>query len=224
MALVIHYEKERHPIRLAFTIVLIGLLVGAGWIGYRWYSTGEVPFDIPVAGANPGIDQSIVSKTQINEYSVPDNYPRYVSIPTLDVGNSRIYPVKLDASNQIKTPSNSNDTSWYEKSATPGSGGVMLMSGHTLGFDSDAALAGLKTLTKGNQIVIERGDGKTFTYQVVENKSMTIDDVARTGMAEMGKSVVTGTEGLNIIAADGKYVPRLGTYDRRIMLRTSLME
>jgi hypothetical protein len=224
MALNIYYEKERHPGRWIFAFTLIALLVGAGWTGYRWYTTGETPFSIPIASANTGIDESEVTKAQISSYNVADNNPRYIRIPSLNMTNTRVYPVKMDASNQIATPTNLNDASWYSKSGTPGSGGVLLMSGHTIGNNRDGAFKQLGTLAVDSQIDIERGDGKVFSYKVVENKSMTVDQVASSGMAAMGKPVTLGSEGLNIIAADGKWVPKLGTYDKRIMLRAALVE
>lgn len=46
-------------------IVLVVLLVVAGWFGYRYYTTGEQP-PIPVvfAAANPEVDESTVTSEQ----------------------------------------------------------------------------------------------------------------------------------------------------------------
>jgi hypothetical protein len=224
MALNVNYTKERHTGRWVFSIVLIVLLATCGWYGYKWYTTGDVPFSLPIVSANTGIDESVVSISQVSSYTVEASKPRYISIPTLSVGDTRIFPVALDAGNQIETPANINDASWYDKSATPGSGGVVLMSGHVIGMNHDGAFKQLSTLAAGARINVTRGDGKVFSYEVVENKTMTLDEVSTTGTKTLGQPVVSGKEGLNIIVADGKWVPRLGTFDRRIILRAAIVE
>jgi len=224
MALDIHYAKERHTGRLIFTIILIALLAATGWYGYKWYTTGEIPFSFPIASANTAVSESAVTPAQISKYSALASNPRYIRIPSLDVGNTRVFPVNLDASNQVETTPNINETAWYKKSATPGSGGVMIISGHSIGTNHDGAFSRLKTLQAGAQIVIERGDGKVLTYKVVENQSMSIAEVNATGMKKMGQPVEDGAEGLNLITTDGKWVPRLGTFDRRILVRATIID
>lgn len=224
MALNVNYTKERHTGRWVFFITLIAFLAVCGWYGYKWYTTGDVPFSLPIASANAAIDESSVSSSQISSYTVEASKPRYISIPTLSVSGTRIFPVALDAGNQIETPANINDASWYDKSATPGSGGIVLISGHAIGMNHDGAFKQLGTLVAGARINITRGDGKVFTYEVVENKTMTLDEVSATGTKTLGQSVTSNKEGLNIIVADGKWVPRLGTFDRRVILRATIVE
>jgi sortase (surface protein transpeptidase) len=82
--------------------------------------------------------------------------------------------------------------------------------------------AKLNTLSDGDQITIERGDGKKFTYSVVENESMPLDEVNNSGMKKMMKSADEDTEGLSLITCDGKWIPKIQQFDRRIMLRAVL--
>ncbi len=53
---------------------------------------------------------------------------------------------------------------------------------------------------------------------------MSLDDVNTKGMKMMAESAVPGKEALNLITCDGKWVPRLGQFDRRIMLRAVLVD
>ena len=46
----------------------------------------------------------------------------------------------------------------------------------------------MRALKHGAQIIVERGDGKSFTYRVVENRSMGLEEVNKTGMQMMMKS------------------------------------
>lgn len=220
MALDIEFTSEHHPGRWILAVIILIVLLAAGWFGYKWYTTGDLPFTIPVASANSGVNEADVSVDDVKSYSVPAQNPRYITIPTLHLNKTRIYAVGLDSNNMIKIPTNVHDVSWYEKSGTPGEGGVILMDGHNVGVNRNGAFYGLNALTKGQKVTLERGDGKTFSYHVVENKSLTLDEVNNGGMAMMGKSAEPGNEGLNLMTFDGKWVPRLGTYDHRTMVRT----
>jgi hypothetical protein len=218
MALDIEYVKERHPWR--WVVLIIVLAIGAlGWFGYNWYATGNLPISVPFAIADTSVDESNVTQTQISQYTVSQTHPRYISIPSLHLGNTRVYPADLDSNNFIKAPSNINDVSWYGKSDVPGNGGVILMEGYNKGITKNGAFANLNTLKTGDKIIVERGDGQKYTYSVVENKSMTLDEVNSGGMSLMGKSAVEGKAALNLMTFDGQWVPRLGTFDKRTMLR-----
>ena len=220
MALEIEYKKPHHWGWLIFLVILIAALAVTGWYGYRWYTTGEQPpIPVPIVSANASVDETEITPAQIQQYTVPAFNPRYIRIESLNIDKTRIYPVGLTANNLIDTPKNINDVAWYEKSATPGSGGVMILNGHNGGSSRDGIFAKLGTLKIGDRLTLERGDGQKFNYKVVENQSMTIEEVNATGMAKMGQSAEDGKEALNIITSDGKWVPRLGMYDRRIMLR-----
>jgi LPXTG-site transpeptidase (sortase) family protein len=193
---------------------------------YRWYATGELPPFIAVKAlvADPRVDESPVSAAQIKQHSVPANHPRYISIEKLGVHNARVFSAGVNSDNVLKSPDNISDATWYDKSATPGSGGAVLIDAHNGGITRNGIFANLNTLTQGDLIVIERGDGKTYTYAVVENQSMPLEEVNKTGMKMMLQTVKKGIEGLNLITCDGKWVPRYQQFDRRIMLRAVRLE
>lgn len=225
MALEIHIAKERHPGRWIFIIILVALFAAAGWFGYKWYTTGEQPpIPIPLQNADASVDESDVTSKQVSDYTVSKSLPRYVSVPSLGVGKTRVQSVKLDANNVLMFPANINDAGWYEKSSHPGSGGVVIINGHAKGVSKDGPFMQLSTLKKGSEIVIERGDGVIFRYGVVENNSMTVDELNSTGVTLMGKPVQADSEGLNIVTTAGNWVPQLGTFDRRILLRAAIID
>lgn len=221
VGLEIQQKREFHPWRWFITLVLIALLAAGGWFAYRWYTTGEeLPLPIPIASANPGIDESDIPKSEIDNYTVPATHPRYISIPKLGISNVRVMKVGVTANNELDVPKNINDSAWYEKSATPGQGyGAVLIDGHNGGITKNGVFAKLNTLKTGDEITIERGDGKKFTYGVVESESMSLQEVNSTGMKKMMLSADDDKEGLSLITCDGKWVPKLQQFDRRIMLR-----
>jgi LPXTG-site transpeptidase (sortase) family protein len=227
VALLIDREREKLAWwRWVLVLILIGLLIANGWYAYRWYTYGDnFPVSVPVfATANPDVDETEVTETQVKEYTVPALNPRYVSIPSLGVSDTRVYPVGVDKTGALATPANISDAAWYNKSDTPGSGGVVLIDGHNGGITRNGVFAKLGTMQKGDIIEVERGDGKTFRYEVRENQSMPLEEVNKTGMQMMMQTAEQGKEALNVITCDGKWVPRLGQFDRRIMLRAVLVD
>jgi len=184
-----------------------------------------LPVSIPAfATADPRVDETEVTEQQVSEHRVPDSHPRYISIPSLGVVNTRVFAGGVDDNNILESPMNISDASWYDKSATPGSGGAVLINAHNGGITRNGVFSQLGTLQKSDVIEVERGDGKKFRYEVRENESMALDEVNTTGMKTMMESVEPGEEALNLITCDGRWVPRYQQFDRRIMLRAVLVE
>lgn len=207
--------------------MLIACLAAGGWYGYRWYVHGEsLPINVPAfASANPDVDESDVSAQQVSDHYVAPHEPRYISIPSLGVNQTRVIGMGLNESGALADPANINDVAWYKDTGIrPGEGGVLLMNGHNGGITRDGVFAKLGSLSAGQTIEVERGDGKTFRYEVRENQSMALDDVNKNGMKMMLQSAEPGKEALNLITCDGVWVPRLQQFDRRIMLRAVLTD
>ena len=218
----IRRKRDFHLWGWVFWIVLLGLTAACLWFGYRYFTTGELPPGLSAKAltADPSVDESPVSQKQIAEYTVPADQPRYVSIPELGIGDTRVFPVGVTANNQLDTPKNISDAAWYTKSAKPGQGyGAVLIDAHNGGISRNGVFAKLGTLERGAHITVERGDGKKFTYRVVSNVSMSLEEVNKTGMQTMMKSAEPDKEGLSLITCDGKWVPKYHQFDRRIMVR-----
>lgn len=205
--------------------VLVAVLITTGWFTYRWYMFGDdLPVTLPAfAMADPSVDESEVTAELIDRHIVQSLQPRYVSIPTLGVKQTRTFAMGIDENNMLKSPANISDAAWYDKSATPGSGGVVLMNAHNGGITRDGVFAKLGALKRGDIIEVERGDGEMFRYEVRENQSMPLEEVNDSGMKMIMQSAESGKEALNLITCDGKWVPRFKQFDRRIMLRAVLL-
>ncbi len=210
----------------AIGILLFLVFLTSCWYAYRWYMEGEEPpITVPLfVTADPDVDETEVTAEQIDTHTVPAANPRYVSIPSLGITNTRVFAMGVGKDNSLLSPANISDAAWYDKSATPGSGGVVLMNAHNGGVTRNGVFAKLGTLSKGEIIEIERGDGQKFHYEVRENQSMPLEEVRESGMKMMTQSAEPGKEALNLITCDGKWVPRFKQFDRRIMLRAVLVE
>lgn len=216
-------KRDLSLLRWVFAGLIVFVILIIGWFGYRWYVAGEQPPVVPVpvsAMADSTIDESVVTQDQIDQYTVPSTHPRYISIPDLGITNSRVKAVGLTATKNLDTPKNLSDTAWYEKSALPGTGaGAVVINGHNGGITRDGVFANLNTLKQGAAIIVERGDGKKFTYKVVENKTVSLQEANETGMQKMMQPVQDDKESLSLITCAGNWVPRDKVFDKRILLR-----
>lgn len=224
--LAIEPKKKRHYGRWLLLLFVTFLLIVAGWFVYQWYTKGmQPPVPIPIAKADPSIDEANVSQSAIDSYKVGNSDPRYISISALGLEKARVFPVGVTSQNMLEMPRNIHDAGWYKKSMSPGAGyGAVLIDAHNGGMNKAGAFAKLETLQQDDEITIERGDGKLFRYKVVENQIMSLDEVNATGMKMMMQSTEPAKEGLNLITSAGKWIPKLGQFDKRVMLRAVIIE
>ena len=167
----------------------------------------------------------LITSEQIRSHKVEPDKPRYISIPSLGIDNARILPIGIKANGELDTPKNIHDAGWYTKSATPGSGSsALLMDGHNGGPTKGGIFEKLPDLKEGDEITLERGDGEKFTYEVKENKTLSLDDLNNGGMKRMSESASDVAEGLNLISCTGNWVPAMGTYDKRVTIRAVAVE
>lgn len=221
--LYIEGKRDLHLYRWLSLLAIVVILATIGWLLYRWFTTGERPPIIPLpasALADSSIDEEPVSQVAIDNYKVPAKDPRYISIPALNISKTRVKPVGLTKNNLLDTPANIHDTAWYKNSARPGQGyGAVLIDGHNGGVTRDGIFAGLHKLKNGDEIIIERGDGKKITYTVVENRTESLAEANKTGMQRLLTPYDKKKEGLGLITCAGNWVPRDKVFDKRIMIR-----
>lgn len=222
----IQHKNNYHVFRWVTAFVLLAIAVSYAYFGVRWYNTGELsPLPIPVAAADASIDETPVTEKAKQSHTVPSDQPRYIEIPKLGISQTRVVRVGVTSNNMLDVPRTLDDTGWYAKSAQPGSGaGAVLIDGHNGGATRNGVFAQLDTLAKDDQISIERGDGEIITYEVHDVRDMPLDWVNKEGMKEMMKSVDPTKEGLSLITCSGKWVPKDKVFDRRILVRATIIE
>ncbi len=217
-------KKSDHTILKWFaSVAVVAVILAGGWFAYQWFVTGAKPPLVPLpasAFADTSVDETPVTDSMIENYVVPADQPRYISIPALNVTKARVKSVGLTEHNTLDTPKNISDTAWYNKSATPGQGyGAVLIDGHNGGVSRDGVFANLNKLETDDEIIIERGDGEKFTYRVVENKTEPLKDANTTGMQRLMTPYDKTKEGLGLITCAGNWIPRDKVFDKRILIR-----
>lgn len=169
------------------------------------------------------VDETEVTTEQKKEYTVAADRPRYLSIEKLGIVDARVLSLGLNASGALMTPVSIFDAGWYNASGKPGQGGTLVIDGHNGGPTKVGIFKYLPNLVKGDIIKIERGDGAVFTYSVVENATVPLDE-SDAYMATAMKSPVEGKESISIISCTGDWSSQRKTYLSRQFTRAVITE
>ena len=161
--------------------------------------------------------------TEVYEYNVAPDRPRYLTIERLGIRNARILSMGVNEKGELDTPRNIFDVGWYESSGKPGQGGTMMIDGHNGGPHVHGVFKDLPSLVVGDIIKVERGDGVVFNYKVVENKAVPLAE-SNEYMPEAGKSPEKGKESVTLITCTGDWSDQQQTYLSRQFTRAVLIE
>ncbi|MBR3052430.1 class F sortase [Candidatus Saccharibacteria bacterium] len=157
------------------------------------------------------------------EYTVAADRPRYLTIKKLGIINARVLPMGVNNKGELDTPRNIFDVGWYESSGKPGQGGTLLIDGHNGGPHVHGVFKDLPSLTEGDEIVVERGDGVTFKYSVAESVAVLLSD-SDGYMATALRSPKVGKESITLISCTGEWSQSQQTYLSRQFVRAVLLE
>ena len=163
------------------------------------------------------------TEQEVAEYTVAADRPRYLSIERLGIVNARVLPMGINDKGELSTPNNIFDVGWYYDSGKPGQGGTLLIDGHNGGPHVQGVFKALPSLSTGDIIVIERGDGKIFRYSVVENNTVPLSK-SNDYMATAMKSPMGGKESITLISCTGEWSQAQSTYLSRQFVRGLLVE
>lgn len=174
-------------------------------------------------GQGDDVDNTEPTEQQIVEYVVAPEKPRYFSIPYLGIHNARIVELGLKGQGEMATPYNIYDVGWYTGSGSvlPGQRGVSVMNAHggDLGY---GIFRSLPKLPVGETIRVEMGDGRVFTYRVVESVTKMIGDEANQYMATAFTPLDSTGNTLTLITCTGDWLQTSWTYNKRLFVRAIL--
>ena len=163
------------------------------------------------------------AKEEVEEYTVAPDRPRYLSVERLEISNARILPMGINDAGELSTPNNIFDVGWYYDSGKPGQGGTLLIDGHNGGPHVQGVFKALPSLSVGDIIVVERGDGAIFRYSVVENNSVPLSK-SNDYMVTAMKSPMPGKESITLISCTGEWSDQQKTYMSRQFTRAILVD
>lgn len=165
--------------------------------------------------APPATDKP--SGDDLSNYTVAANMPRYLSVEKLSV-KARVRTMGTTKSGAVQAPSNVHDVGWYSGSSLPGiAGGAAFMDGHVSSWETNGVFKDLPKLVAGDEITVEMGDGRIFTYQVVKTEAMPVGNV---DMSKALLPVTPGQGGLNLMTCHGDITPGTDEFTERFMVYT----
>ena len=220
-------KKSRQVVVVALSVCWLLLIGYTGFYLYvNFIQTKDISSSSGQTVASHEVDETEVTQEKKDDYQVPNpSFPRYLSIPSLKISNARIVQIgTIKNTGQLDSPKSIYDAGWYTKSGLPGAGkGAVLIDGHNGGPTKGGIFENLGRLSKGSEIIIERGDGQRITYQVADNREMSVEDINNEsnplGMKTMLNSMDPKKEGLNMITCVGDWDYSKNTFNKRVMLR-----
>lgn len=170
------------------------------------------------------VDTTEPSETQIDEYHVAADKPRYLTIRSVGIYNARVVEVGIKANGEMGTPINVYDVGWYTGSALPGQAGTSIINAH--GGDLGIGIFRyLPRINIGDQIIIEMGDETTkYIYNVVDIVYKSIGNEANEYMPTAFASPEPGKSSLTLITCTGDWLQTQNTYSQRLFVRAVLQE
>lgn len=162
------------------------------------------------------LDETKISDNLVRSYSVSPDLPRYIRIKKINSNNIRILRMSTDENGAIKTPKSIWDTGWYDGSAIPGeSNGASLIVGHVSGPTEGGIFYNLYRVIVGDEIEIEMGNGKVYTYQVVDKQDVPVGDI---NMNDYLISKDIDKQGLTIMTCSGEFNSATQQYENRLAI------
>lgn len=204
---------SKKPLRILFAALGFGLVAAGSYFLYTSLTVKKPVIQVPSAVAQASLKKR--TPQQVSAYTVPPTHPRLLTIGKLGV-SAAILPVGA-TNNVLNAPASAWDAGWYDKSALPGSGtGALLIDGHVNdALGSPGVFYSLGNLARGDEIGIERGDKRKFTYEVTSVQDIPVDKV---DMASALESTEPGKEGLTLITCGGSYDYKKETFDHRVLV------
>lgn len=185
--------------------------------------------DTPAANGTSGViydggeDAVEMTDNEKVNYTVAPNMPRYFSIPSLGILNAPVAEVGLRTDGSVDVPGYSNVIGWYSGSVLPGEKGTALLDAHG-GDLGDGIFRTLPRIQIGAEINIEMGDGRLFTYKVVDTATRPLDGTnnADSYMPTALTSPQAGAASLTLITCTGEWSQVRQTYLDRFFARAVL--
>lgn len=205
---------------VALTVGLLCLLLAAIGFADYWRATGQdtsmpsteiisVTADEP-SEKNPG--------KVSDEYKVPADQPRVIALPSPGV-EAYVQRVGIDQNNVMVAPNNIFFAGWYTGSVAPGEKGVSIINGHAGGRYENGIFRHLVNIKKGDVVRVQMGDS---TWREFETVSKDIYSVEVSSKALFVDDPAIEHE-LHLITCDGVFNDRTQTYDKRLIVKLSLL-
>lgn len=214
------YPKHKRPMTRPLAGLIAMLVVSVGILGSALFVRNKSPIAAQKDSQQSvlgSIDTgAVVSETEppedLSVHKVAANYPRFIIIDKIGV-RARVGTLGMETDNTLSAPANIFDAGWYIDSKKPGEIGAAVINGHVSGSTKRGVFYSIGTLIPGDKLVIERGDGKLFTYTV---KETAIYDNDKVDMDKILSSLEPDKPALNLLSSTGRFNVRTNKFEQRV--------
>ncbi|MCL2037960.1 class F sortase [Candidatus Saccharibacteria bacterium] len=232
--------RNRSRLKLVLILISLGAGLAAGYFlvdHLNLFNLRDIRLE-RIRNEQVGIDENAPDKSGSPDCKAAPDDPRFLTIEAIGINQACVVPIGVlspdeNGSQQLDAPKNYHDVGWYNcqinpvasnrcsQPTRPGDGDTAIaavLDGHSC-TGNNCIFDNVTKLKNGDQIVVERGDGKKIEYTVKEVSVVKLADV---DMAKMMRPIVSGVEGLNLITCAGNWTARdsqgVVTMDKRVMV------
>ncbi len=144
--------------------------------------------------------------------------PKYISLPSINAGGY-LQNVGVDQNKAVAVPNNIHMAGWFVDSVRPGAMGNSIIDGHVNGRKNDGIFKNLEKLKKGDQFLVEFGDGSKKTFEVDEIVTLKTEESASVLFSQ--KPSIKNQ--LNLITCGGAFDKQLQQYSERVIAVTKAL-
>ena len=207
----------------ALTILFLVFTIRVATFEANYYGQKEGSERAAAATTEEDLDEEEPTTEEIEDYTVEEKNPRYLTVEKLGINRARVIPLGVNVTGELATPNNIYDVGWYDASGKPGQGKTMIIDGHNGGPHVLGVFKNLPDLVEGDIIEVERGDGAIFHYKVADSKSISLAE-SDAYMAIAASSPDPERESLTLISCTGEWSDQRQTYLSRQFVRAVLIE
>jgi sortase (surface protein transpeptidase) len=109
---------------------------------------------------------SASTKPKSPVFTVPSGWPQSLAIPRMGVAKAPVEANPMNAPKDIDAPFKWGDVAWFNRGPKPGEQGRASIYGHLDSYTGPAVFYQLKTLKKGDKVMITYPKGRTLTFVV----------------------------------------------------------
>ena len=132
--------------------------------------------------------------------------------------NIELTPLGVNSAGQLEVPTNPSEGGWYYKSAKPGEEGNVLINAHyDDAYGRPAAFFNLKSVKVNDTVVLVDSYDRQFPYRVTEVYYISIYDENR-----VERLLESQGHSLTLVTCGGFWVPNMGTYNQRLVVKAQL--
>jgi sortase (surface protein transpeptidase) len=200
---------------LFFSIALGGLSI--------FFPTSTTTASLTTPVSTPPVQNPQPILPSISPVSFSTSIPTTLTIPKINVKNS-VKAMGLTKDNKMAVPNNYTEVGWFGSAlgTIPGNIGNAVLGAHVDNGGKNPTTKGvfknLKNLIPGDDIYITDANGKELHFKVATTRVYTYD--SKETLEIFGP---TTSRNLNLITCYGKWLPKAGTYDKRLIVFAKLV-